>query len=1058
MMDSLARSVHALDGDEEAKRNGGELIDRILNTRVEGTESREILLAGIASYAEYLHAKHPEMADTLSTHTEDAAKRKVHWSEYPKDVRLLAQAQKDGEFDAIRDGGVWIDDILNDKTLDPAERADQAKKREYLRDHLQEMADRHLQSSDEHRRELRNKDTYVMQRQSAEEAEQYSTNKAQRAAQIRMSNRAIAKSVFGDAEYDQIDRMRSAENAEDRTVKIHHAQGNKYMNEGSHVLEINVAGSGSYLRELDYHGQTGRNRDRDWEESIRLQFGEPVKVPGFEDAHNIRRKSEQRLIDGEMVRRERYTVPGPIKFGIGLLDAGKYRIDESRKMMQNIAESFLTPIFEEWDKKKAENPDFVPKPVHLRMSGYSRGAVAAGYGENDIMDWIAKHPKYSGYAQYVKPETVLFDPVPGPDGADLKGYGSNTMPQGNHTCFYALANEHDSYFTPQSLQGAGKYILGTTIHASGQDYIDRSQMAVEGDGMAHKQGYYDVESGEYYRGGGMADLADGVYFSDDHQNLFKLNSFSQLGKIYDNLHTEGGAKEQLGRAKVLQETLKTYFADHELGISYTSEFEKNYCDQKRQRVETQLLGEEAAGKKLSGDLTQVQAALKKLNAGDRNDKELRKELLDACRDYMKRTPVSDRPEDRRRMDQVSDLCSLIKREICFEDKGYQPRKNKAACDAASLDARIGAAGERSVQLEKLTGAVMMNAESAKGMLNKLDATKKNGSDSKEYTRMRDAVKKVSELGDSNSISEIRAAYQEMQDAAEHYVKVRTTGLFKTSSKDGLQRIDVAESIGDLAEKILGQEAMDPKGISERHDPIWDVRMKNQAGLSEMSEMRSKLPALEQELNEAAIRQVLAEDRQEQAKQEEAKKEEKKKEEKKKEEVKGEEKKEDAKENNEKKESNEAPKKDAVLQEDVAARLEVPADAPKKAEPKEAAGSGAQEWSISRGDTVEYHPGQKGQPSAATHEDKAKQKAPQEAINAPVDPEKRVAVNVEGWGKSSFFYESKPVKGERKKTDFTSLVQEGKKDAPKKPDYKNLRNEKKLEQEDAIIPSGPSVKK
>ena len=72
----------------------------------------------------------------------------------------------------------------------------------------------------------------------------------------------------------------------------------------------------------------------------------------------MRRKSEQRLIDGEMVRRERYTVPGPIKFGIGLLDAGKYRIDESRKMMQNIAESFLTPIFEEWDKKKAENPDF----------------------------------------------------------------------------------------------------------------------------------------------------------------------------------------------------------------------------------------------------------------------------------------------------------------------------------------------------------------------------------------------------------------------------------------------------------------------------------------------------------------------------------------------------------------------------------------------------------------------------------------------------------------------------------------------------------------------------
>ena len=154
-------------------------------------------------------------------------------------------------------------------------------------------------------------------------------------------------------------------------------------------------------------------------------------------------------------------------------------------------------------------------------------------------------------------------------------------------------------------------------------------------------------------------------------------------------------------------------------------------------------------------------------------------------------------------------------------------------------------------------------------------------------------------------------------------------------------------------------------------------------------------------------------------------------------------------------------KDAAYEADIASIVELqgePKDAgqPKNAEKK------TQEWSISKGDTMEYHAEPKKQrfsiSQEASMEYAAEKKEAGAAVEKSADPEKRVAVNVEGWGKSSFFYESKPVKGERKKTDFTSLVQEGKKDAPKKPDYKNLRNEKKLEQEDAIIPGGPSVKK
>ena len=831
MMNTLADTVHNLQEDAEAKQKGNELIEKIRNTQINDQNDRSALMADIAGYAEAIRAKHPDYANVLVSHTEDAAKRKLHWAEYPKDVVLLAQAQKNGEFDVITDSGVWISDIAKDKALGK----DIAKQREYLRDHLQEMADRHLSSSMENRRALRDKDTYVMPQQSKADQDQFTANTAQRVAGISVSNRQAAKCVFGEAEYDQIDRLRAAEKAEDRTVKIHHAKGNTYMNEGSHVLEINVCGSGSYLRELDYHGQTGRNTDRDWEESIRLQFGDRVPVPGLEDVNSIRRKSEQRLVNGEMIKRERYTIPGPTVLGVGALDGGKYKIAESRKMVQQIGENFLTPIFEEWKKKQAEDPDFVPKDVHIRLTGYSRGAVAAGYGKNDLMAWINDHPEYKDFAKYVKPESVLFDAVPGPDGMK-KGYGENRLAGGNDTVFYMMANEHDSYFQPQQVKGAGKYILGVSTHASGQDYIDLSQKAVAGDGMAHKQGYYDVESGEYYRGGGIADLADGVYFADEGQNLHRLSSFSQLNRLYDMIQSNGGAKEQKDRAKIVQETLKEYFADHELGISYTSEAEKDVMDQKRRRIEAQLVKEETNGKKTAGDLSAVQTAMQQIkNAGPnpQNEKELRDNLLEACKDYMKRTSVTDNADDRRRMDLVSDLCSLLKREKCFEEKGYQPRKNTVGLDEASKAERIASAQRRQ---EKIDGVIAVMTESGAQsvkLLDQLDATMKKGSDSGEYTRMRNAVTNCAKLDDNASISDIRDAYREMHAAAQDYVKEKTTGLFKTDSSEGMQRIAVARAIMDAASAYEYKLDTVTGNFSEQLDPIWEVSARNRVKISEL---------------------------------------------------------------------------------------------------------------------------------------------------------------------------------------------------------------------------------
>ena len=831
MMNTLADTVHNLKDDAEADQKGRELIEKIRNTQINDQNDRNQLLAEIAGYAEAISTKHPDYANVLSSHTEDIAKRNLHWTEYPKDVVLLAQAQRNGELDVITDNGVWIKEIAKDDALGK----DVAKQREYLRDHLQEMADRHLSSSMENRRALRDKDTYVMPQQSKADQDQFTANTAQRAAGISVSNRQAAKCVFGEAEYDQIDRLRAAANAEDRTVKIHHAKGNIYMNEGSHVLEINVCGSGSYLRELDYHGQTGRNTDRDWEESIRLQFGDRVPVPGLEDVNSIRRKSEQRLVNGEMIKRERYTIPGPTVLGVGALDGGKYKIAESRKMVQQIGENFLTPIFKEWKKKQAEDPDFVPKDVHVRLTGYSRGAVAAGYGKNDLMAWINDHPEYKDFAKYVKPESVLFDAVPGPDGMK-KGYGENRLAGGNDTVFYMMANEHDSYFQPQQVKGAGKYILGVSTHASGQDYIDLSQKAVAEDGMAHKQGYYDVESGEYYRGGGIADLADGVYFADEGQNLHRLSSFSQLNRLYDMIQSNGGAKKQRDRAKIVQETLKEYFADHELGISYTSEAEKDVMDEKRQRIEAQLLKEEANGKKLAGDLSAVQAAMQQIrNAGPnpQNANVLRDNLLEACKDYMKRTPVTDNADDRRRMDQVSDLCSLIKREKCFEEKGYQPRKNKLGMDEMSKAERLVSGQSRQKTIDGVIAVMTEGGAQSAKLLDQLDATRKSGSDSDEYTRMRNAVIKCAKLDDNASITDIRDAYMEMYEAAKEYEKEKITGLFKTDSPEGKQRINVAQAIKDAASAYGNKLDTVTGDFSEQLDPIWEVSARNQVKIKEL---------------------------------------------------------------------------------------------------------------------------------------------------------------------------------------------------------------------------------
>ena len=870
--------------DEELKAEGEELLENIKNIYTNTVDLRNDILDGMDAYCRKMADKGQEMESSRLLGLVEAARtRELHYTEFPEDETVHDIANMKGAFDTLVEGV----DNPNIEAKDGKPGIDYLK----LETKYMMLATEHNKKSFEEKQKIRGKEDYVMQKSTGVEQEDFKQNYVQNMAGITVSNRTAAKNVFGDNVFDGADALHEQAKMEDRTVKMHHAKGNQSLLKGENVLEIDIAGSGLHLTERDYNGFAGNTyngkRLDTWEDSIKLQYGERVSVAGFEDANSVRKKETNIQVNGKDVKKTRYTIPGPMpkptSGGLfhGLLDTGKYKIQNSSAMALQAAKDYLTPIFDKWIEEKKKNPDFEPENLNLNVSGYSRGAVSAGASVKEIRDWVSNHPQYKQFNDKVKCSTILYDPVPGPDGS-MKGrekidFRKDEKPDPNLdlTLIHSLSVNHSNFFDPQSVRGASRIIIGTTMHAATQDMIDNSQRGIVGDGKAHRKGFFDTSTGECYRGSGLSDLPKGVYFSDENQNLVRLTSYSQMPKLLKSLEldkestgkswkrfipgTEAYARRmQDSRRDILAGAVKNYMLDNPLDISYESEHERAYEHKKFDKTVNALIAEKNAKDSMSKQeyetFKSFQENLKKYNSADMktNDgRALRQAILKDAADLMRADKGS--PKTSKRLENISDIYSTLQRDMVYDQKGLTPSKGRQELSDSALKAQSDKACDRYEKFGKMQDNLADISKKAGELLTKMQGHLKTGgsNNSSEYSNMYYAIKKVSELSaDKSSISEIRTALEDMFKASDKYIEEKRSGLFKTKSEFGLKRIDFAKEARSMASGMMEEADHAFDGITQKDMTITEHMEYQAVRVNELADIQEKRRAPKKMVNEA----------------------------------------------------------------------------------------------------------------------------------------------------------------------------------------------------------------
>ncbi len=776
-MDALDAFVECVEtSPEEARREGRELLAAILDTSVKTEPVRQELLSRMAEYVgeRYLNAdeRNREMQKTYGGRIQKAQSRPVQWCEFPEDPELVQQAAQDGKLGRAE---FWED---TPKELNQ-------EKDEIIRKQLRAYARQNRNLTERDQKNIREKNSYVLPEMDQEELERWHKNIARKKSNIEIGSRKAAILTMGPDLYEEADRKYQG-SMEERTVPIHHATGTRYNNAGSHVLEIDIGGSGFVAPTHDHHGISAwdglfdskviKLLGSEKEYMLTEEYGERTPVRGHEEKDKIRRKtSETTLPNGKKVTKERYAIPGPVVLG-GSLNAGNYSIENTRQVVQRIGEDFLTPIFERWERGEE-----APEDIHINISGHSRGGCGAGEGSDLIREWLVKNERFNKYADRVKIDLIQLDAVPG--YGDRRNHGKlnyrseqpadKKQPKINGTAIYSMSTEwSDAMFRPQEIQGADRVIFGMTPHAAGLNIVDRSQLTVDKDGKAHRRGFYDLETGEFYRGSGIAELPEGVYFSDDKQNLIRITNFAQLNNIMDMVCI--GADRQMERQNVLRSVVRNWFATHELKDTY-------HDPEERERVQDQM--KRSVDKLMKGTdneygLGAVRERLRALSeAKATNNEEMIKQaeeaLIKDCRSYMANVPMSATHTERKdikNMELVGDILSGVQRERNFLDhEQVYTRRNEPVADEVKQQ-RIDTDAAKA---NMIRNSVKQQAKDFLQRLNEQDKKyKPSQKNSPEYLRMRTALKECSELSGKSSVREIMDAVSELSTATKHYQDVR----------------------------------------------------------------------------------------------------------------------------------------------------------------------------------------------------------------------------------------------------------------------------------------------
>ncbi len=297
--------------------------------------------------------------------------------------------------------------------------------------------------------------------------------------------------------------------------------------------------------------------------------------------------------DGIEVEKRRITMAGPLGAG-GLSNSGEYSIEKLREYMLLMGKEYLEPklkqlsllkntveaLHNEGREDEERQIRERIRPVYLIMKGHSRGAVALSHGAMMIKYWLLKN--YPDMVDYVKFETIQYDPVPGTgndynvkkevnlnekDSKKLLELEKRKMaPLGDEaetTVLYSLLSNYALFFTPQSVKGTKRLILTMHKHAQGLRDVDETQ------GERHHVAYTYAENGEVYRSSGLNELPEGVYIMDEKRTLVRLENKAQALKMLEEAYkdtyklTNMSGKVQWDRKSRIREMVETWFDSHQ---------------------------------------------------------------------------------------------------------------------------------------------------------------------------------------------------------------------------------------------------------------------------------------------------------------------------------------------------------------------------------------------------------------------------------------------------------------------------------------------------------------
>ncbi len=787
--------------------------------------------------------------------------RKLDWQEYPEDTTISRNNSEDKIVVATshnRDGLM-----------------------------AQGLARNRMQESEKDA--LRNKNTYVLPERSLED-EVFVPTGAHIKREMTVSNREGIKEVFGSAIYEDIDRAYLG-SPQDRTVRLHHALGNQYRQRGENVLEIDLAGSGFSQKRVEYKGIHGKDYkegagNQRVQEMLEAQFGR--KISRFdgesgkeEKLEHVRMKSreytpEQAGPNAQPVRKVRYTISGPLaRVGVlakGTSNSGAHSINNNIRIIQRAIWNFLDPIFEEYKKAIDQDPNFVPKTIHVNLTGHSRGAVAAGEGmlefRKKLQEWANRpeNAKYQRLVSAVEFDIIQRDPVPG-----LGSYSNHpmvdyrNMPNVSSTVVYTMESDKmDGAFIPQRVRGAARIILGTTPHSAGLEEVDMSQVDVEGDGMAHAMGYYDPETGEVYRGSGLSEMPQGVYFTDEAHNLVRVESLAQLEKMMDVI-TVGGSR-QPKREAVMRTVVRDWIIDHQIERSYRDDLERGLYQERTHRAAETILNCVEGDPDYSPTIRELQEAIREYRSADPADRDAyeaaQEKLIGLAKAAMQNRTISPGVPDPLLV-VLSDLTVGMMHENAFLRKGYTLESEgrlqqeaasplKAATDEEKEAMQAEGAlsqqeRERRLQKEekvlleetRLKTDVLVEAQEFQDVLNRMDRMKKSREDTASYRRMRNAVEVCANLGGNSTINEIREAYGNLQKTSEDYAKEHSS-MESFRGQLGTFRLGLSRELSAKARE-LGEKFYEQSRFMNNKDNTLDTKIRLRTESMQRMAGREKVP-------------------------------------------------------------------------------------------------------------------------------------------------------------------------------------------------------------------------